>query len=300
MAAVTRFHGSLDDSPDTASSPRTRLRALMRQAERERTQQKREDGPTPTGRDPGTEELTPEPEGGSRAGPSNADPPTTSTPVRRAVRRWLPESWSRARVDPGRYGRRGIALAAVVALAVVGVVTWLDRPVPEPAPAAPVQEQVAAPPVQQAAAPPPADLVVSVVGEVSRPGLVTLRPGERVADALDAAGGALPGTDITTLNLARRLVDGEQLYVAVPVPPGAQPGGRQASTPEPGGAGSKVDLNTATEEQLDALPGIGQVTAERIVQWREQHGRFGSVDQLGDVEGIGDTRMERLRELVRA
>lgn len=211
------------------------------------------------------------------------------------LRRWLPESWQRPRLDPGRTGRAGLALVAAVALVVIAVGWWLNRPVPEPA-APPVPEQIA-PPVPQLAAPPPAELVVSVVGEVRHPGLVTVHPGDRVADALQAAGGPLPGTDITALNLARRLVDGEQLYVAVPIPPGMAQA--QPADPAAGGNDSRIDLNTATEEQLDALPGIGKVTAERIVQWRAQHGRFASVDQLGDVDGIGDTRVQRLRELVR-
>ncbi|MFD0922111.1 ComEA family DNA-binding protein [Saccharopolyspora rosea] len=177
-----------------------------------------------------------------------------------------------------------------MALVVVGCVvtaTWLQRPVAEPAPPLPLSP----PPPPAASA--PAQLVVSVVGKVERPGLVTVPAGSRVADALDAAGGPLPDTDVTALNLARRLVDGEQLYVAVPAP-------AQAAGQSGGGAGDgKVDLNTATEEQFDALPGIGEVTARRIVQWRTEHGRFDSVDQLREVGGIGESRFARLRELVR-
>ncbi|MCA1189188.1 ComEA family DNA-binding protein, partial [Saccharopolyspora sp. 6T] len=145
--------------------------------------------------------------------------------------------------------------------------------------------------------PPPPELVISVVGEVTRPGLVAVPPGSRVADAVRAAGGTTgPEVDITALNLARRLTDGEQLYVAVPVPPGADTG--QAASPPGSGAAAKTDLNTATEEQLDALPGVGEVTAKRIVQWRTEHGRFGSVDELQDVDGIGAAKLAKLRDLV--
>jgi competence protein ComEA len=125
-------------------------------------------------------------------------------------------------------------------------------------------------------------MVVDVAGRVRRPGLVRLPPGSRVADAVAAAGGALPGVDLSTLNLARVLVDGEQVLVGIPgtsTPGGAQPG--------VGGGAGTIDLNTATVDQLDSLPGVGPVLAQRIVDWRTAHGRFTSVDQLGQVGGIG-------------
>ena len=141
-------------------------------------------------------------------------------------------------------------------------------------------------------------LVISVVGKVRSPGLVTVPSGARVADALRAAGGALDGVDVSALNLARKLTDGEQIYVGVPVPAGVQAGAAapdQASGGEPGG---KVNLNTATQDQLDTLPGVGEVTAKRIVDWRTQHGAFSSVEQLQEVDGIGATRFSRLRDQV--
>ncbi len=217
--------------------------------------------------------------------------------MRRVLQRWLPESVLRARLDPGRAGRLGLLLAAILALIVIVITTWVDRPVAEPAPGPGPPLPVQAAPATPAPPAPPPELVISVVGEVARPGLVTVAHGARVADALEAAGGANAGTDSTALNLARRLADGEQLYVGVPVPPGADTGQAEPGAGS-GKATAKVDLNIATEEQLDALPGVGKVMAERIVQWRTQHGRFGSVDQLQDVEGIGDTRLSRLRELV--
>jgi competence protein ComEA len=140
-------------------------------------------------------------------------------------------------------------------------------------------------------------IVVSVVGQVARPGLVTLPDGARIADALRETGGAVPGADLGGLNLARRLADGEQIYVGVPAPPGADP--VSAATGEPGVA-DKVDLNTATLAALDTLPGVGPVTAQRIVDWRTKHGRFDSVDQLREIDGIGPSRFAKLQDLVLA
>ncbi len=187
--------------------------------------------------------------------------------------------------------------AAAAVVAALGV--WVDRPVPEAVPSLPVLPAVepaaqAGPKAAQAG--PPAELVVSVVGRVARPGLVTVDDGARVADALAAAGGALPDTDLLGLNLARRLGDGEQLLVGVAPPPGAAPDGATAA---PGAAPGLVDLNSATLAQLDTLPGVGPVTAQRILDWRAAHGRFTAVEQLREVDGIGEARFATLRDLVR-
>src|SRR5439155_20853580 len=120
--------------------------------------------------------------------------------------------------------------------------------------------------------------------------------GSRVADAVRAAGGALPGTNLVGLNLARRLVDGEQIYVGITPPPeAAGPGPGPSGGTQPAG---KLDLNTATVAQLDELPGVGQVIAQRIVDWRTKHGRFTSVDQLRQVDGLTGTRLVKLRDRV--
>jgi competence protein ComEA len=145
-------------------------------------------------------------------------------------------------------------------------------------------------------------VVVDVAGRVRRPGVVDLPVGARVVDALRAAGGAVPGTDLTSLNLARPLVDGEQVAVGVEPADAAQqpaphPGAVQAS-PAPSPA-EVVDLNAATLEQLDSLPGVGPVLAQRILDWRQEHGRFSSVEELGEVSGIGDARLADLRPRVR-
>ncbi|MDQ6874789.1 MAG: ComEA family DNA-binding protein, partial [Actinomycetota bacterium] len=126
------------------------------------------------------------------------------------------------------------------------------------------------------------------------PGLFTLPAGARVADALRAAGGVRPGVSIGLLNLARRLVDGEQVVVGATASPDGGP------VPPPGGPGPLLDLNSATVAQLDALPGVGPVLAARIVAYRTQHGAFRSVDQLRDVTGIGDAKFADLRPLVTA
>lgn len=143
----------------------------------------------------------------------------------------------------------------------------------------------------QVSAPSSGKLVISVVGHVRNPGLIKVPSGSRVDDAVRAAGGAVPGTDLTGLNLARKLTDGEQLAVGVTA---AAPSGAAGAAASPG----KVDLNSATPEQLDTLPGVGEVTAKRIVDWRTQHGGFASVEQLRDVDGIGASKFDKLREQV--
>lgn len=131
-------------------------------------------------------------------------------------------------------------------------------------------------------------LVVAVAGRVARPGLVRLPAGSRVADAIDAAGGALPDTDLSTLNLARKVTDGELIVVGVPPPPA----GAGAV------AGGLVNLNTATLDQLQTLPGVGPVLAQRIIEYREQHGGFANVADLRNVTGIGDARYNELKTRV--
>ena len=138
-------------------------------------------------------------------------------------------------------------------------------------------------------------LVVHVVGEVRRPGLYRLRDGTRIADAVHRAGGALRGADLAAVNLAAPLVDGIQILVPAKVATragGAAPGGSADAS-----VGS-VSLSSATVEELDQLPGIGPITARKIVDYRTEHGPFSSVDDLDSVPGIGPTRIEQLRDLV--
>jgi competence protein ComEA len=155
-------------------------------------------------------------------------------------------------------------------------------------------------PLEEVAAPRPRSLlVVHVVGAVRRPGLYRLRDGARVADAIARAGGATRGAQLAALNLAAPLSDGVQ--VLVPAPEGvASDAGSAASGAANGlAAGAPmVSLSSATVEELDELPGVGPVTAQKIVDYRTEHGPFASVDDLDAVPGIGPTRIEQLRDLV--
>ncbi|WSI68241.1 helix-hairpin-helix domain-containing protein [Streptomyces sp. NBC_01336] len=154
------------------------------------------------------------------------------------------------------------------------------------------------------AAGPGGQVVVDVSGKVRRPGIHRLPSGARVADALRVAGGARPGVSLDSLNRARVLIDGEQIIVGAPPGPaaaGATAGavGGPTAAAGPGGAAGPVGLNTATVEQLDTLPGVGPVLAQHIVDYRTRHGGFRSVDELREVNGIGDRRFADLRPLVR-
>lgn len=234
----------------------------------------------------------------------------------------------------GRYGvsRQAIAgVALVVALAVAMLagryVLARDDAAPEPVAVSQGEDsagssegaaQGAAPdrgsPAQTGSSPVPAgegsasagasasgQVTVHVVGQVERPGVVVLPSGSRVDDALERAGGATDEADLSSVNLARPVVDGEQVVVPapgetpVPVPSAAgAPAGAGAGQPAPGGVGgpsgpaSLVDLNTADVTTLETLPGVGPVLAQRIVDWRTEHGRFTAVEELGEVSGIGD------------
>jgi competence protein ComEA len=220
------------------------------------------------------------------------------------------------RWDPGHRGARSLWLAGLLAALLLVGWTWLDRPRVDPVPvdpagAAPAAPRAAGVPAQSGeparsggpAAPAvgevaetSATVVVSVVGLVARPGLVTLASGSRVADAVKAAGGLLPEADPASLNLAAVVADGQQVAVGVPgVADAAQGTGAGAVPPAGGGP---VNLNTATVGDLDGLPGIGPVLAERIIAYRTAEGPFASVDQLDDVPGIGPAIAAKLAALV--
>lgn len=254
--------------------------------------------------------------------------PVRAEPVRERARTWRERAapavrdrlplWLQKRCGIERRG----ALALVVVLGVVALFAvqhfWAGRTqsvrAPETVRAA-VPSAVGEPPgaVGSPAGPDPAvssgaaKIVVDVGGKVRRPGVRRLPAGARVADALRAAGGVRPGADTSGLNRARLLTDGEQVLVGAPAAPAAGapsgPAGAGAGAGAGGAVGAApaapIGLNTATLEQLDTLPGVGPVLAQHIVDYRTEHGGFRSVEELREVNGIGDRRFEDLHDLVR-
>lgn len=200
---------------------------------------------------------------------------------------------------------RWILAAALVALALVGVyLLWQPSP-PSPPPLAAVVVYTPTPrptdaPTFTPTLPP---VVVYVSGAVQRPGVYTLPAGARLADALAAAGGASDQADLLLVNLARRLHDEEHIHIprqgeatpALPLP-GVAP---VEDTPRPATSG-KINLNTATLAELDSLPGIGPGYAQRIIDYRESHGPFRSIEEIQNVPGIGAATFARIKDLITA
>jgi competence protein ComEA len=184
--------------------------------------------------------------------------------------------------------RRQIALAAAVVLGVIFLGSRLLLRADAPA----------APPIPTAAAAKtgvgPSRIVVDVVGAVRRPGLYRLPRHARVADAVAKAGGVTAKAEVELVNLAATIADGEQIVV----PRRGSGTAGVAGSGVPGAASGPVHLNSATLEQLDSLPGIGPVTAQKILDYRQQHGAFGSVEELDAVPGIGPARLDQLKDLV--
>ncbi|MBW8483564.1 ComEA family DNA-binding protein [Actinomadura parmotrematis] len=214
---------------------------------------------------------------------------------------------------------RPLVLIAAIAVLAAGFYVWQARPsqsasVIEPAAASAAPPSEAAPagtsstdtpagvPSLGAGTTPPGTVLVHVLGKVRHPGVVTLPTGSRVSDAIQAAGGVRPNASTGTLNLARKLADGEQIPVGIPPPPqqAAPPATSPPGSPASGASapGTPLSLSTATADQLDQLPGVGPVLAQRIVEYRTQHGPFRSVDQLQEVTGIGARRFADLRPLI--
>ena len=182
---------------------------------------------------------------------------------------------------------------------VVPASTWSDRVEGSPAPDQPTALVT---PVGDAASDAPqgdpAVVVVDVAGKVRRPGIVKLPVGARVVDAIEAAGGARRGVDLSQLNLARVLVDGEQVVVGIPPPGGVAAPAASAPGAPSGAAGPLVNINSATQSQLEELPGVGPVTAAAILQWRSDNGAFTAVDELLEVSGIGDATLAKIAPFV--
>ena len=271
---------------DDADVIRARLRMLL--AESNRPQ-----GWVPE-EEPGESTDTDEWDDQAVTTPVGADEPDTGLPAGLGRHRAPGRT---ARWDLGRPGSRSLWIAGVAAALVLLVWTWLDRPRVDPVPAPPAGSASTSSAPRQPAVGEVADtsatVVVSVVGSVARPGLVTLPSGSRVAAAVEAAGGLGPDADPGSVNLAALVTDGQQIVVGAPGGSVPAPGGAAAAAP-----GGKLDLNSATAAELDALPGVGPVLAQRIVDHRDQ-GPFTSVDQLDDVPGIGPARAAELAELVK-
>ncbi|MDQ4068556.1 MAG: helix-hairpin-helix domain-containing protein [Actinomycetota bacterium] len=193
-------------------------------------------------------------------------------------------------------------MLAVGVLVLVGL-AFLRSASPPPALTLPQAEPAPAPSGSPPAAP-PVTVTVHVAGQVASPGIYAVPAGGRVADAVIAAGGPSTEADVEQLNLAARVSDGERVYVPKKgePPPAPPPNGAPASaTRAKAGAppGAPLDLNTASAEQLEALPGIGPATSRAILAYRSSHGRFRSVTELLEVPGIGPAKLESLRPLVR-
>ncbi|MEZ0578932.1 helix-hairpin-helix domain-containing protein [Nocardioides sp. MH1] len=232
-------------------------------------------------------------------------PPALPRPGRHASRRR--SSWSLPGVArmPGLGAPQLTVLAVIVAAGIALTAWWVVRDQARPAPAAAPAAGTAAPLVDISPTASPAGasasdhaggkVTVDVAGKVRRPGIVVLDAGARVVDALEAAGGERPGVDLSTLNLARVLLDGEQIVVGAPTAPAAtSPSG---ATPS-GAPAALVNLNTATETELESLPDVGPVTAQSIVAWRDANGGFTSIDELLEVDGIGEVTLARLTPYV--
>jgi len=249
-----------------------------------------------------------------RAEPVTEPEPTPPSGRHRAPALPGPARAAGAVADRGVTGQHVAVVGLLVAALVTGAAWWvLDaRPqtrVATPQPLSPPASPVGTPPAGTATGPSigpaptapgePAEatVVVDVTGRVRSPGLVTLPAGSRVADALESAGGVRPRVDLSTLNLARLVVDGEQILVGVqaaPWPSGDPP----ATSTVPGVPVAPVDLNTATMVELETLPGVGPVTAQSILDWRVANGGFTTVDELLEVDGIGEVTLADLRDLV--
>ena len=267
---------------------------------------------------PGPPAWRPAPEVPHGRAPDVAEAPAVPVPGRHASRRVgrvvadaIPETLrGRVLLGPGQIA----VVAVLVALGLAVTCWWVVRSdsgeVVAPLAPAPVGSPVAAGPPEALPAPgaplrigaskatgaPSAaaasgPVTVDVAGKVRRPGIAVLDTGARVVDALRAAGGARHGVDLSALNLARPLVDGEQILVGVPTPPGLV----ASAAPAAGAtAGPLVNINTASQEELESLPDVGPVTAEAIIAWRTEHGGYTAVDELLEVDGIGDATLSKL------
>ena len=184
-------------------------------------------------------------------------------------------------INPPVATLKPIIRMSLLALSIVGVLWWLSRPSEFTQVQSLASEDVSA---SQTTGGELGQVVVHITGDVNNPGVVTLPAGSRVIDAIDLAGGLIPGTSETGLNLAALVEDGQLIVV----------GG-----PEQTATDNRINLNTATMVELDTLPGVGPVMAQRIIDWRQQNTSFSNVSELQEVEGIGPKLFSRIKDLVR-
>jgi competence protein ComEA len=191
----------------------------------------------------------------------------------------------------------GLAVLLVAALAGAGL--WYVRSLPRPVE---VQATDSFPAAGGASSlspsPEAAVLLVDVAGWVRHPGVYEFREGDRVIDAIDASGGARPGAALASLNLAAPLVDGSQILVARSAPDGSAVPPPGVVSGAPGSTGTKININTASATELEALPGVGEVIAQAIVDFRTENGPFATAEDLLDVSGIGDATFAEMEDLI--
>lgn len=233
--------------------------------------------------------------------PDNAPPPPPPSPHQETARPVpLPPTFQAFRkalasqapaLDPGKPGLRVLLAVAALAVAVAAFLAWRSQPSPEPLP--PPTPISSAPPSPAASTTASTKVTVHVAGKIRNPGVYLLPSGSRVTDAVTAAGGVSRGASTGALNLARRLIDGEQIVV------GPSTGSAPPGTPVLDPATAILDLNSATPDQLEELPGVGEVLAARIAEFRTSHGGFTSVEQLREVNGIGPRKFDEIKAKVR-
>ena len=185
--------------------------------------------------------------------------------------------------------KRGLIIIFALTVGIAGFYFFNSRPSMQPALVQPLNSGI----VQEKVLETPVDLIINVAGKVNNPGVYQLPQGSRVIDAIKAAGNQHKGVDISDINLARLLVDGEQILVGSAKPSSGRTSVKKITTDNP------LDINRATIAQLDTLPGIGPVTAQRIIDYRTKVGRINSVDELKKISGLGGTKFEEIKSLLR-
>ena len=185
--------------------------------------------------------------------------------------------------------KQGLMLVFILTIGIAGFYFINSRPSMQPA----LGQNLNPGMVQENVSESPVDLIINVAGKVNNPGVYQLPKGSRVIDAIKAAGNQRNGVDISDINLARILVDGEQILVGSPKPSSGKIVAKKITIDNP------LDINRATITQLDTLPGIGPVTAQRIIDYRTKVGRINSVDELKKISGLGGTKFEEIKSLLR-